>query len=161
MGEHYEYGIAADERQQLDQYKAAYKAFAIMVYMVMALGAFFIIVREDLHALVCGVVGVSGLAVRERYLEKVGWIDYIKERIASDPQVRRRAWRSILIRGVVLTVLWFLGHYTPGKSSVVRELLVALAFATLLSATCWWYEIRAAMKTHGRASAEDMEKRLR
>ncbi len=143
------YGVEADERQQLDHYRAASRAFRIM------LGAAFIayvatwFIENMVAELIAGGIFLIGLNAYGFLIERSGWEDFVQEQIATREDVRRRAWRSALLGSLISMTLLFLYDSISNDSSPMQAFLHALSMGIVLTVTRWWLEIRAAKRRYG------------
>ena len=143
MNMQHEYGIIADERQQLDHLRAASKAFRVMVWIgVIGYPVVLIVTRDESIALVLAAIAVIGMIVHERYLEKTGWEEYVAGQIASNPSVRRRALRSIPLRALYGATVAFIDDYFVQGHSALRAGMKGLAFAVVLGFVFWFLGVR-------------------
>ena len=143
-----EYGIPADERQKLEHYRAAYRAYWPM--MLVSFAGFIVgwIIEND--ALTWGMAAVTftGMIIFGTLLEKSGWEEYVRERIANDPEVRRRALRGVWRYGAMMAVFWFVMQTLTTDGSVLFNAISSVLFGAVCGFTQWWLEIRRARRMH-------------
>lgn len=147
MSEIAEFGIRADERQQLENYKAGYQAFRIMTGLgIVAMAVAVLALREEAIAAGIAVVVLTGLAVYEHQSQKSGWEDYVQEQVAGNMQVRRRVWRSIVIRAAILSGFGVLYNLIVDEKPLGSALMYGVIQGVAISVVYWWYEIHIAVQ---------------
>lgn len=158
MGEIGEYGIRADERQQLEDHRAGYQAFRIMTGVgIIAMVVAVLVLRQEAVAAGIAIVVMTGLGVYEYQLQKTGWEEYVQEQVASNKNVRRRALRSIIIRGAIVSTFWVLYGILVDDRIVGKSLLYGIVQGIVITIAYWWYEVHVAVRKNRRRHREEAQ----
>ena len=148
-----EFGIPADERQQFDHYRGAYKAFRSMILMAMAgAGVALFLFRDHRMAGMMVLMALAGLGIYSYHLWKTGWVEYIQEQGAGGA-----VWKRMLIGGILAGVFWFFYLHVVEKEPLAPALRSSVVYGLLMAVGSWLLERFITSRKSGAGGMADDE----
>ena len=141
------YGVEADERQQLDHYRAGDTAFRVLLgaLAIAYVASWFL--GDDTVTLTLGALFLIGINVHALLIEASGWPRYVREELARRPDARRRAQRKLMGSVLLGTAMIFTYQHVADGEPIAKSALQAVTFGVVMTVFCWWNELRGTRPT--------------